>query len=161
MTIDRSTERERDGDTTTSKRAACRVALAGLVLALILGSCGVLDSDGTEDGVAADAPTGGSADQLCATAAEFNAQLTTAPDVVALADAKVAYLRAAQLTAPPEWLDNIEVILPAWETLVEVIEAADGDPSLIDFDKFLSDFADATANDAALESFVQSRCAAG
>ncbi len=126
---------------------------------MTLAGCSAI-TGGDDEAAAIEAPTStGSVEQLCATADQFAGPLTTAADLSALADAKVGYLEAARVSAPAEWIDNIDIILPAWTTLVEVIAAADGDPSRIDFDKFRADFADATANDAALEAFVQSRCA--
>ena len=138
------------------RRHRIKLAALSAVSVLALASCGAIT--GSDEAAATEPASTGSVEQLCATADQFSGPLTTAADLSALADAKVGYLEAARVSAPAEWVDNIEIILPAWTTLVEVIEAAGGDPSLIDFDKFRADFADATSNDAALEAFVQSRC---
>lgn len=141
-----------------TKRAA--LGCATICLALVAASCSF--SAGTEatEASSEDAAATGSVEQLCATAVQWQQPLADAGanGLGPLAETKVSYLKAAQAAAPATWSDNIAVIIPAWETLVAVIAEANGDASRIDFDKFSADFADATANDAALESFVQSRC---
>lgn len=133
---------------------------ATLCIALVAASCSFSTTAGTSEEATDDAAGSGSVEQLCATAVQWQQPLADAGanGLGPLAETKVNYLRAAQAAAPDTWADNIAVIIPAWETLVSVIAEAQGDASRIDFEKFSADFADATANDAALESFVQSRC---
>ncbi len=140
-----------------TRRARCVVAT--LALGFAATGCSLLGGEETTAAPAAPVSTG-SVDQLCATFAQWAQPLADAggAGLTELASAKVGYLEAALVAAPADWADNIAIILPAWQTLVEVIVAAEGDASKIDFDKFRTDFADATANDAALDAFVSSRC---
>lgn len=155
----RAARRSRTVLTSKTVLTSRTVLTAVATFAMVGTSCGAIT--GSDSSTASAVPVQqatGSPEQLCAAAAEFAGPLTTAADLAVLADTKVAYLTAARAAAPAEWVDNIDIIIPAWETLVEVIAAADGDPSRIDFDKFRADFADATANDAALDAYVASRC---
>ncbi len=75
-----------------------------------------------------------------------------------LASAKVAYFDELETVIPAAWQDNLTLIRPAWEKLVEVAEAAGNDADKIDFDKFLADFSDATANETAWEAYSALVC---
>ena len=75
-----------------------------------------------------------------------------------LAIAKVQYFDELAAVIPTAWQDNLTLIRPAWEKLVEVAEAAGNDADKIDFDKFLADFSDATANETAWESYSALLC---
>lgn len=135
------------------------LALATLA-SLLLAACGG-DPEPADDALAP-APLGAeSSDKLCAVTAKWAPTLAQATDLAETTAAKIGYLSEARVVAPTSWADNIDLILPAWLTLEEVIAAAGGDASRIDFEKFLTDFAEATANDSALDAYTGALCPNG
>ena len=133
------------------------VPIAALIL--LTTACGdLLSSDTTST------TSSGPADpaRLCPVVEEWRPILFQAEsnaDLPALVQAKLSYYSAVRPVTPSTWVDNIDVIVPAWETLRSVVERAEGDESLtIDFAAFQRDFAESAANDGAFTTFTNGIC---
>ncbi len=138
------------------RTTGCTATFGAVCLALVATSCSIGDPTATAEESSGGS---GSVEQLCATFTQWQPAITAAgTDLGPLAEAKIGYLTAAQAAAPASWADNIAEILPVWQTLQQVLIEADGDATRINFERFQADFADSTANEIALETFVQARC---
>ncbi len=103
-------------------------------------------------------PTAEETTALCEIVSRGTQSVSNTTSLTELANAKIQYFNELETVIPAAWEDNLVLIRPAWEKLVEVIEAAGGDTDKINFDKFLADFSDATANETAWEAYSALVC---